>query len=229
MADEQTVLAGAQDDTANAEKNTEQNQTPPANEEQKPESLLTGAGEEQQKDEKPADTKKDEKTEGKKDEKPEDKKPEAKAPAEYADFKMPEGVEADTETLKEFRGIAKEMDLTQEQAQKLVDLQTKMVQASAKAQIDAFDAMGKEWAEQTKKELGTNLKTELAFAAKARDQFASKELIQLLDESKMGNHPQVVKFFVAIGKAISEDNPASGKTASKKDPLAAMYPSMAKK
>jgi hypothetical protein len=233
MADEQTILAGAQDDTVNAEQNTEQNQTSPAQDEGKqPDSLIAGAGTE----EKPADdTKKDDETEGKQEEKAEDKKgdegkkTEPKAPAEYADFTFPEGVEADSETLTEFKAIAKELDLTQEQAQKLVDLQVKMVQADAKAQVEALEALGNEWAEQTKKELGKNLNTELAFVAKARNQFASKELIQLLDETKLGNHPEMVKLFAAIGKAISEDIPLGGKNAPKKDPLAIMYPSMATK
>ena len=48
MADEQTILAGAQDDTVNAEQNTEQNQTPPAQDEGKqPDSLIAGAGTEE--------------------------------------------------------------------------------------------------------------------------------------------------------------------------------------
>ncbi|MGO8944260.1 MAG: hypothetical protein ACLQJ7_11380, partial [Syntrophobacteraceae bacterium] len=53
--------------------------------------------------------------------KPIPKPPVAKAPSEYAEFTIPEGTTLDEQTATEFKGLAKELDLTQEQAQKLLD------------------------------------------------------------------------------------------------------------
>ena len=39
-----------------------------------------------------------------------------KAPEEYAEFAIPEGTTLDEQTATEFKGLAKELDLTQEQA-----------------------------------------------------------------------------------------------------------------
>ena len=157
--------------------------------------------------------------------KPQDK---AQAPAEYTDFTMPEGVTASPELLTEFKGVAKEMGLTQEQAQKLVDLQAKAVLASAQEQQALFQQMGIDWANETKKMLGSNFESEMRYAAKARDKFATPELVAVLNDSKLGNHPEMVRLFIAIGKAISEDSFVSGKAAPEKDRLSAMYPTMAK-
>lgn len=128
------------------------------------------------------------------------------APESYADFKLPEGVEQNEAMLTEFRGLAKELNLSQEQAQKLVDLQAKMTKGHA----DATQAQWKEtvdnWKKETLQSLGANYKEELAFAAKSRDRFASPELRQLLDETGLSNHKAVLSMFIQLGKTISEDS-----------------------
>ncbi len=54
-------------------------------------------------------------------EEPPKEEPKPKAPEEYAEFTVPEGTTLDEQTATEFKGLAKELDLTQEQAQKLLD------------------------------------------------------------------------------------------------------------
>ena len=51
-------------------------------------------------------------------------KPEG-APEQYAEFALPEGFQVDTAVMDEFKGLAKELNLPQATAQKLVDLQAK--------------------------------------------------------------------------------------------------------
>ena len=229
MTGEQTVLSGAQASTASAEDTKPTTQTEQvAAAATTEESLLGGAGAtekgaEQTTTTQQTETNPEDGQKGAEQTKPDDK---AQAPAEYTDFTMPEGVTASPELLTEFKGAAKELGLSQEQAQKLVDLQAKFVLASAKEQQEQFTQLGNEWAQETKKALGTNFASEMRFAAKARDQFASPELVQLLNDSKLGNHPEVVKLFIAIGKAVSEDGFVSGRNAAENDPLVAMYPTM---
>lgn len=133
-------------------------------------------------------------------------------PEKYADFKLPEGVQADPAMLAEFNTVAKELGLTQDQAQKLVDLQAKtsLADDTARNQLldKALETQRNQWADQIKNDPdvgGAKFEATLATAQKAMQAFGSTELRQLLNESGIGNHPDMVKLFHKIGSAISED------------------------
>lgn len=135
------------------------------------------------------------------------------APESYADFSAPEGVELDQDVLGNLKTIAKELNLTQENAQRIVDLGVQMQQK----QSEAWQAQVEKWVGEVKsdKEIGGDkLPENLGIARKAVDAFGSPELKALLDSSGLGNHPLMIKTFVNIGKAISEDGfVTSSKTA----------------
>lgn len=139
-----------------------------------------------------------EKTEG------ETAKPEG-APEKY-EFKAPEGQQFDDVVIGAFSEVAKELNLTQDAAQKVVD---KINPILAARQVEAVETAKKEWAEQTKsdKEIGGDKLTEsMSAATKAFKTFATPEFAELLDKSGFGNHPEVIRVFAKVGKAISEDN-----------------------
>jgi len=145
------------------------------------------------------------KTEGDKvaDEKPAAEKPKG-APEKY-EFKAPEGRDLDPELATTFSEVARELNLTQDAAQKLLDtMSPKMVERQL-AQIEAVRA---EWTQQSKadKEFGGDKIAEnLSVAKKALDSFGTPELRSLLNESGLGNHPEIIRFMFRAGKAISED------------------------
>lgn len=116
----------------------------------------------------------------------------------------------DSAVLTAFGDVAKELNLTQDAAKAVLDKMTPVMQARQAEQIEAART---EWAEQSKadKEFGgEKLQENLGFAKKAMDQFATPELKTLLNESGLGNHPEVIRFFVKAGKAISEDKVVTG-------------------
>jgi hypothetical protein len=151
-----------------------------------------------------------------------------KAPDSY-ELQMPEGVQLDTAAADEFKGIAKEYGLTQEQAQKVADIGAKMVQR----QTEAYQAQVQSWVDavKTDKEIGGDkLSENLAVARKTIDTFGSPELKQVLNTTGLGNHPEIVKLAYKIGKAISDDGfVRGGNTSSPRSTAEIMYPSMAKK
>lgn len=157
-------------------------------------------------------------------------KPATGAPEAYQPFKVPEGFALNPQGLEAFTKIAKEANLSQDVAQKLVDLQTQVVQSTT-AQLEAdFQKMTETWKQETRKELGPDAEKQLAFASKAREMFASPKLMQELRDSGFGNHPEMVKFFIAVGKAVSEDSFPEGKNRKGGDKTAAeiLYPSLPK-
>lgn len=102
------------------------------------------------------------------------------------------------------------MDLPQDKAQLMLD---KMAPVLAQRQAEQIQAVRTEWADTSRadKEFGGDkLGESLATAKKAMDAFATPELRTLLDESGLGNHPEVIRLFYRTGKAMSEDSLVTG-------------------
>lgn len=141
--------------------------------------------------------------------KPETKDAPQGAPEKY-EFTPAEGYEFDPRTLGAFSEVAKELGMPQESAQKILD---KMAPAMAEKEAARMDEIRNEWADAAKadKEFGGDKLTDsLASAKKALDAFGTPELKTLLNQSGLGNHPDVIRFMVRAGKAISEDGFVSG-------------------
>lgn len=131
------------------------------------------------------------------------------APETYT-FTAPEGKAYDSTLLDAFSGAAKEADLTQDAAQKLIE---KMAPAIAERQLDQVKAIHAEWTATStadKEFGGEKLAENLGVARKALDAFGTPELRTLLDTTGMGNHPEVIRLLFRAGKAISEDGFVAG-------------------
>lgn len=152
------------------------------------------------------------------------------APENY-EFEFPEGFEKDDTLIEQITPIFKEANLSQAQAQKLVNWYAEHSQAQRENEIGAWDNMQKEWVNTTKadKEVGgADFMEKLAVAKKAVDQYGSPELKALFNFTGVGNHVEMVKFLYKVGKAISEDKIISGRGQDQPRDLAKLlYPTMA--
>ncbi len=153
-------------------------------------------------------------------------KPEG-APESY-EFTAPEGISFDEGVIGTFSEVAKELNLPQNAAQKVLDKMAPVIQSRQMAQIEAVKS---QWTEATKTDKvigGEHLAENLAVAKKALDTFGTPEFNKLLNDSGFGNHPEVIRVFYRAGKAISEDRFVAG-TGGKNTPQSVaqrMYPSM---
>lgn len=139
---------------------------------------------------------------------------EAKAnavPETYEAFTMPEGGEVDEALLGEFSAVAKELGLTQAQAQKLVDLQAKSAIAETSARTDqltqALEAQKTRWVDEIKNDPelgGAKFDATITTAVKAMS-FFGDDFRVLLNESGIGNNPGLIRGLHKIGLAMSED------------------------
>ena len=135
------------------------------------------------------------------------------APEQYEDFAAPEGVQLDAELVGDLKTIAKELNLSQKDAQRVADLGPKLMQKLQGHQAEAFAQIRQTWADTAKadKEIGGEAFAEnLGVAKKALDSFGTPELRTLLNESGIGNHPELIRFMVRAGKAISSDTFVAG-------------------
>ncbi|MGF7480908.1 peptidase [Providencia sp. SP181] len=140
-----------------------------------------------------------------------DKRPVSAAPEKY-EFTAGEGQELDKEAVAAFEPIARELGLSNEQAQKIVDVYGSTIMPQlVKQQADEWQKQVTGWAETVnadKEGLGST--ESIGNAQKALDQFGSPELKSYLVETGLGNHPELVRVFSKIGKAMSEDGFVSG-------------------
>lgn len=129
-------------------------------------------------------------------------------PVSYEPFALPEGVEIDTTALEEAQSLFAEARLSQPQAQKLVDLYAGKMNELVQRQISAAESRQKAWVAEVKADPelgGRRFEAARAAARKAMSRFGTPELGRTLDELWVGNNPQLFRFFVRVGQAISED------------------------
>lgn len=132
-------------------------------------------------------------------------------PIEYGDFTLAEGYtldDADAGVLKE---LGQQFKMPQEALQKLVDLKVSMDQR----QQQAYQAQVADWANQTKadKEYGGDKLQQSLSTAKAAFALPRGDKVRsLLNETGLGNHPDIIGFFAEVGKMMGNDQMVTGKT-----------------
>jgi hypothetical protein len=139
----------------------------------------------------------------------------------YADFNTLEGVELDSALLEKATPVFKDLGLTQEQAQKLVDFQAENVQAGATAQVEAFNQMVDGWATESKNDSefgGDKFEESVAIAQAAVNKFGTPAFKELMETHGVGNHPEVIRFMVKVGSLTMEDSPGSVGSQSQETP-----------
>jgi hypothetical protein len=148
--------------------------------------------------------------------KPGEKPPEGK-PAEGAaklELKLPDSLKADEAFVKSFTELAgTKLGLDSAKAQALVDFYAERTAASEKAGLEAAEAELKSWhaAIVADKDLGgAQLETTKKHAQAALKSFATPGFRQLLEQTGLGSHLEMVRFIAAVGKANADDTVAGG-------------------
>lgn len=164
---------------------------------------------------------------------PGDKSKQTGAPEKYEAFKLPEGMEMDTARLEAFSPIAKELGLTQDNAQKLVEFYADAVKTTAEAQHKQWADTQTEWATSSKSDKefgGAKFAENVSHAKKALEKFGTPELSELAEAYGMGNHPEFIRLLYRVGKAMSEDKmiAASGGGNPPRDAASILYPNQGK-
>lgn len=134
----------------------------------------------------------------------------SKVPEKY-ELKLPEKSLLAADFIEKTAATARELGLSNEHAQKLLEGQHAAVHAYHEGLVKDFDDRVKGWLEtlKTDKDIagpdGSKLKENLELVKITAKKWAGDELVQALDESGMGNHPAVVRMFLSIAKASQND------------------------
>lgn len=141
----------------------------------------------------------------------------AEAAPETYDLKAPEGFDGlDAESVAAATPVFRELGLSNDQAQKLIpvagDFAKRIISERDQQMLGSIAEQRKAWLEEAKADPeigGQNWDGTLGVAAKALDQLGfpkGSPLRNLLDESGLGNHPEMIRAFAKVGKAIGEDS-----------------------
>jgi hypothetical protein len=166
---------------------------------------------------------------------------------------MPEGIELDAAVMDEADPIFRELGLGQEQAQKFVPLAVKVQERLLEEQTKRFEETAADWAKEAKADPvlgGAKWEETEHLVAKAFDTAAAKmatierdgekidgkaqvkEFRDLLAQTKLGNHPTLMRMFRFFGQTVGEDSDfirADGGAAVKKSREEELYPDDVKK
>ena len=132
-------------------------------------------------------------------------------PVEWSetDIQVPEGFEElDADAVKAFVPDAKEMGLSKENTQKVVDHYAKTLQKTIEAGKQQWDTMQTEWTDATRQDQeigGVKLEQSLTSARTALNTFGTDALRQIINQNGLGNNVEFIRMLSKIGKAVSED------------------------
>ena len=153
------------------------------------------------------------------DEKPKDgeaDKGKDSVPDEYEAFTLPEGMEMDKDMAEQVTPLLKDLGMTQENAQRLIDFYSDGVQRVHDATVQAWADRQEQWQQESEDdpEYGKgNYDDSLAIAKSAVRELGGTALMKAIEETQMGSHPEVIRAFWKIGKAMKEDGVNIGKAA----------------
>ena len=135
-----------------------------------------------------------------------DQQPPKEGAPEVYEFKAAEGQTFDPEFVKSYSEVARELNLTQEAAQTMIDKVGPVLAQQQQAQIAQ---VRNDWAEASKVDAefgGTKFNENLAIAKQSIDKFATPEFKKMLDDTGLGNHPEWIRYCYRVSKAFSPDN-----------------------
>jgi len=137
------------------------------------------------------------------------------APDSYSDFRLPEGYTLDKDLLAEATPLFKELNLSQDQAQKLIDTYTKQTSAQEARLLKLVEDTRAKFVADLKADpvMGSNLeavRTDInrAFTHLPADVVTAAKAA--LDFTGGGDHPAIVRAFYELSKLVNEGTHVSG-------------------
>tara|TARA_R110000824_G_scaffold69297_4_gene178638 strand:- start:9099 stop:9749 length:651 start_codon:yes stop_codon:yes gene_type:complete len=153
------------------------------------------------------------------------------APDAYEAFTLPEGFALNEEFSARFAEAAKGMNLTQDQAQSLVDLQAELSSTAGTELSEGWTTLKAEWQAEAKSDKeygGKDFDASIGSAKLALQKYGTPELNEAIELTGMGNHPEFIRLLVKVGSTLKEDTlmVEGGQPVAPQDRGKVMFPDM---
>jgi len=123
---------------------------------------------------------------------------------------LPESLPFDEEALKFFKGEFHKLGLSKSQAEGIYKTYMDSLVAGVTKEGEAREAAKTEALNALKAEHGDNYPAAITLMDRAVEKFGGPEFKKYMDDSGLGNNPALIKTFINIGKAMSEDTLKGG-------------------
>jgi hypothetical protein len=136
---------------------------------------------------------------------PEGTKPPESKPLE---LKLPEGSHLTAEAVEKVAARAKELNLTPEQAQAELQRESDLVKTFVEGEKQKLAKEVTAWVDETRKDTeigGEKFAQSAEMAKRVVNRFGTDAFKKALNDTGLGNHPELVRVFVRIGRAMTED------------------------
>lgn len=138
--------------------------------------------------------------------KPEEKV-EAKPEEKPVELKLPEDVPLDKEAYAKFGELAKSQKIAPATQQALIDFQAQMARDAIKAHTAAIAETYAGWRTESLKSF---TKAELNHATTAVGVLGDQQITDFFNETKLGDHPMVIRLLARFGALMAEDTFETG-------------------
>jgi hypothetical protein len=125
------------------------------------------------------------------------------------EFKKIDGFDYDEEVLTKVKDFSKSNKLTVDNAQKVVELAAEFVNRDKKKTEELVLNRVKAWDETTRRDKeigGVNLPENLKIAKAFLKKYGNDEVMNVLRQTGLASHPEIIRMLFRAGKSISEDN-----------------------
>jgi len=104
-----------------------------------------------------------------------------------------------------YKNATHQIGLTQDQAASMLQLYAAVEQEQTKESDKANADFAVDSQIQLKREWGANYDSKIDMAQRAFAQFSSKEFSKLMDDTGLGNHPELLKAFSKVGEMLGDE------------------------
>jgi len=118
---------------------------------------------------------------------------------------LPEGITYSEEVEGSFKAKFHELGLSTAQASGLYDFYMNWWMGGIQTELSGRETAKTQASDSLKTEMGVDYDTNIALMGKAIEKFGGEEFKKYMDDSGVGNDPAIIKTFINIGKAMSED------------------------
>ena len=133
-------------------------------------------------------------------------------PVNY-DLSIPEGYYLSDDVRGEFTSVAQQYGLTNEAANALIGLHVRQVQAGIReleSRVADHRAQYERATRQDPEIGGAKFDSSLTAAKNALNRYGNKALVDVLNETGLGSHPEIIRAFAKIGAAMGEGRYVAG-------------------
>lgn len=121
---------------------------------------------------------------------------------------LPEGMQLDTELFDQAKSIADKHNMPKEALQEIVNLYANKAIDSNNTIAKEWEQVEQRWQEETRNDSeigGDKYDLKVEKAKRAISVFGTPELMEALDSTRAGNHPEFIRLLSRIGEKITED------------------------